>query len=136
MPRVPYGEGAPFSAAIKLCCMCQSWQMILRTTLLLDVPYEYTPHLGFAAAAGLSDEQIQYARAASASSDELKRIYPDAQLRLAYEVAEAMTLHVKVPDDLADQLAAVFSAEQVVNLVTLVAAYNFTSRIVTALEVE
>ncbi|KAM0748448.1 hypothetical protein T439DRAFT_382279 [Meredithblackwellia eburnea MCA 4105] len=110
--------------------------LILRTTFLLDAAYEYKPHVGIGEAAGLSKEQLDFTRLERvATTDELQKVYEDEELVLSYEVASASTIFVKIDDDLLVRLKKVFSAQQLVDVFTVVAAYNFTSRVVVGLDV-
>ena len=109
---------------------------ILRVASRNGAEYEWVVHEPLAREAGLGDEQIAAIRvggvsgAGGAAGDGLS---PAQWAALAY--ADAMTVHVSVPDEVFDSVRAHFSEQEALELTVTVAAYNMVSRVLVALEV-
>ncbi|KAI5475879.1 hypothetical protein MNV49_000761 [Pseudohyphozyma bogoriensis] len=110
--------------------------LILRSTYLLDAAYEYKPHVGIAAASGVTPVQIAFTKRDDLpGSTEIAATFPDVHQALAYEFAQQSTVSVKIDNSLSARLQSKFTAAQLVDVFTVVAAYNFTSRIVVGLDI-
>jgi 4-carboxymuconolactone decarboxylase len=112
--------------------------VILRVASRNGAAYEWAAHEPLARQAGLGDEQIAAIRvggagAGSTSASGGAVLSPAQWAALAY--ADAMTLHVAVPDDLFTAVRAHFGERQVLELTVTVAAYNMVSRVLVALDV-
>jgi AhpD family alkylhydroperoxidase len=104
--------------------------MILRVAVLNRAAFEFDAHVPHAEAAGVAADKIEGLR-----QTPLPALYtPHEQLVLA--LADAMTRDIEVPQALFDQLAAVFDARGLVEVVATVAAYNMVSRLLVALRVQ
>jgi 4-carboxymuconolactone decarboxylase len=104
---------------------------ILRTTSLLNASYEYAPHVGIGLKAGLSEEEVKSTEQSKLlPTEEIQCVFSDNKLAVVYEVAQAMTIDGTVSSELYKRLSDLFDHEQTVELITTIAAYNFTSRIV------
>ncbi len=102
--------------------------IILRIAVINRVDYEFTSHVPYARAAGLSEEKLAAVRGdARAVFDEMER--------LVLEYTDVMTEKVHVPDDLFGRIAAAFDARGRVELTATVAAYNMVSRFLAALDI-
>ncbi len=102
--------------------------VILRIAVINRVEYEFTSHVPYAKAAGVSDEKLAAVRSGDLSVfDEMER--------LVLDYAETMTRQVQVPDALFARVAAVFDQKGRVELTATAAAYNMVSRFLAALEI-
>jgi alkylhydroperoxidase family enzyme len=59
----------------------------------------------------------------------------DARSQLVFELTDAMTRDVTVPDALFDRARAAFSAQELMDLVATIATYNMVSRVVVAAQI-
>ncbi len=125
--------------------------VILRVASRNGASYEWAAHEPVARAAGLGDEQLAAIRVGglaggfsaagggaagggAAGGGAGGAALSSAQwAALAY--ADAMTLHVAVPEVVFDAVRAHFGERQVVELTVTVATYNMVSRVLVALEV-
>ena len=111
--------------------------VILRVDSRNGAAYEWASHEPLARQAGLGDEQIAAIRVGGAgaggTSGSGAALSPAQWAALAY--ADAMTLHVAVPDELFTAVRAHFGERQVLELTVTVAAYNMVSRVLVALDV-
>jgi AhpD family alkylhydroperoxidase len=103
--------------------------MILRVAVLNRASFEFDAHVPHAQQAGVSAEKLAAVREMRVSD----RFAPLE--RLVLELTDAMTRDVEVPDDLFERLRPHFDAKALVELVTMVAAYNMVSRLLVALKV-
>jgi 4-carboxymuconolactone decarboxylase len=103
--------------------------MILRVAVLNRAGFEFDAHVPHAEQAGLGHDKIEAVRAPG-----LAAVYNPLE-RLVLELTDAMTRDVEVPDALFAQLQVHFDAQQLVELVATVAAYNMVSRLLVALKV-
>ena len=107
----------------------------------LDVtpPYLHrVAHEPYGRAGGLTDEQIAAIRDVSYVRTSLPRrpshaLSPVLAAALAY--ADAMTVHVKVPQDVFDALKVHLNDQQMMEATATVACYNMVSRVLVALDV-
>ena len=104
--------------------------VILLVAVLNRAPYEFTQHSPIALAEGVSREQL----AALAVWPSHEPFSQKEQDTLAY--AEAMTVHVQVPDAVFTNVRRHFSDREMVELTATIAAYNMVSRFLEALQIE
>lgn len=105
--------------------------VVLRIAVLNDAAYEWASHEKDARAAGLTTDQLAVLRLETAATDPAL----DADQQLVVALTDTMTREISVPDALFDRVFERFGSEQVVELITTVAAYNMVSRLVVALDV-
>jgi 4-carboxymuconolactone decarboxylase len=106
--------------------------VVLRIAVLNQAPYEWSSHEADAAAAGLTESQLDALRGPDpASSTDLSPLQQAVVL-----LTDTMTRDVAVPDELFNDLATRLGIQQMVELTVTVAAYNMVSRLVVALQVE
>ena len=103
---------------------------ILRIAGLNGARYEFDAHVPHAQKAGVSDEAI----AALGNGIVSGALAPLD--RLVLELTDAMTRDIEVPDALFERVREHFDAEQLVELVATIAAYNMVSRFLVALRIE
>jgi alkylhydroperoxidase family enzyme len=104
--------------------------VILLIAILNRAPYEFAQHAPVALAEGVPQAKI----AALADWRRDSQFSQKEQDILAY--AEAMTLHVQVPDDVFGNARRHFNSREMVELTATVAAYNMVSRFLEALRIE
>jgi AhpD family alkylhydroperoxidase len=105
---------------------------ILRVAVLNRAAFEFDAHVPHALAAGLTQAQVDAVRAWP--SADAGRAYTGDQA-LVLELTDAMTRQVDVADALMTRVQARFDARGVVELVTIIAAYNMVSRVLVALAI-
>lgn len=103
---------------------------ILRIAVLNGAPYEFDAHVAHALKAGIPDAAIAALRTGTVS-DALAPLD-----RLVLELTDAMTRDIEVPDALFERVREHFDAEELVELVATIAAYNMVSRFLVALRIE
>jgi len=109
---------------------------ILRVASRNGADYEWAAHEPLARQAGLGDEGIAAIRVGGGGADggaDGGGLSPAQWAALAY--ADAMTVHVSVPDEVFGAVREHLSEQQVLELTVTVAAYNMVSRVLVALEV-
>jgi 4-carboxymuconolactone decarboxylase len=112
---------------------------ILRVASRNGADYEWAAHEPLARQAGLGDEAIAAievggsAGTADAHGGSGGGLSPAQWAGLAY--ADAMTVHVAVPDEVFDAVRAHFSDREVLELTVTVATYNMVSRVLVAMGV-
>jgi 4-carboxymuconolactone decarboxylase len=113
---------------------------ILRVASRNGADYEWAAHEPLARRAGLGDEAIRSVSAGtpgayggSGGSSDGGGLSPAQWAVLAY--ADAMTVHVSVPDEVFDAVRAHFGEREVLELTVTVASYNMVSRVLVALGV-
>ena len=108
---------------------------ILRVASRNGADYEWVAHEPLARQAGLGDEQIAAIRVSGGGSGGGGGggLTPAQWAALAY--ADAMTVHVRVPDEVFDAVRARFGEQELLELSVTVAAYNMVSRVLVALQV-
>lgn len=104
---------------------------ILRVAVLNRAGYEFDAHIPHALAAGVSADAIESLRNASVVDTGL---LTEIQ-RLVVELTDRMTRDVDVPDDLMERIRVRFNAQEIVELVATIAAYNMVSRFLVALAI-
>jgi 4-carboxymuconolactone decarboxylase len=122
--------------------------VILRVAARNNADYEWRAHEPVARQAGLGDDQIAAIGLGGGTGGEaggggglggggggaVAGLSPAQWAALAY--ADAMTMHVSVPDEIFQAVRAHFDDRQVLELTVTVAAYNMVSRVLVALEVQ
>lgn len=112
---------------------------ILRVAARNGADFEWVAHEPLARQAGLGDEQIAAigvggaGAAPGAAPGAAATLSPAQWAALAY--ADAVTMHVAVPEEIFGALRAYFGEREVLELTVTVAAYNMVSRVLVALEV-
>lgn len=106
--------------------------VVLRIAVLNEASYEWDSHEKDALAVGITPEQMAVLRLETAATDPAL----DADQQLVVSLTDTMTQEIAVPDALFDRVSERFGSEQLVELVTTVAAYNMVSRLVVALDVK
>lgn len=104
--------------------------VILRIAVLNRAPYEFEAHVPHAQQAGVTDGKIAALRAGDDGAGGFTALE-----KLVLALTDAMTRDVQVPDALFSQLNDHFSAQETVELVATVAAYNMVSRFLVALNI-
>jgi 4-carboxymuconolactone decarboxylase len=104
--------------------------VILRVAVLNRARYEYDAHVPIALQAGVSQAAVD------ALSDPMS-VGPGLSddEALLVELTDAMTRAIEVPAALYAKVAARFSAQQVVDAMVTIGAYNMVSRFLVALEI-
>lgn len=105
--------------------------VILRVAILNGAPYEFEAHAPIARAAGVTEQTVDATRVVPPPADAPL----DARQRLVLELTDAMTRDLVVPDPLYERVRLEFGAQQQIDLVATVAAYNMVSRFLVALEI-
>jgi alkylhydroperoxidase family enzyme len=103
---------------------------ILRVASRNGAEYEWVAHEPLGRQAGLGDEAIAEIRVGGTAGNGLS---PAQRAALAY--ADAMTVHVSVPDEVFGAMREHFGEQQVLELTVTVGAYNMVSRVLVALGV-
>jgi AhpD family alkylhydroperoxidase len=103
---------------------------ILRVAQLNLAQAEYDAHVKFGMQAGVTQAQIDALEEWAGAS-----VFDEAE-RAALGLAEAMTLHVQVPDAVFADVARVFGTREATELTVTIAAYNMTTRFMEALALE
>jgi len=106
---------------------------ILRVASRNGADYEWVAHEPLARQAGLGDEQIAAIRVGGGAGAGGATLSPAQWAALGY--ADAMTMHVTVPEEVFGAVRAHFDEQQVLELTVTVAAYNMVARVLVALDV-
>ncbi|WP_171016032.1 carboxymuconolactone decarboxylase family protein [Ramlibacter sp. 2FC] len=104
--------------------------IILRVAVLNRASFEFNAHVPHAKKAGVSNEKIETLRGLPATA----ALFSDDE-QLILELTERMTRDIDVPDAVMDRVRQRFSAREVVEFVTAIAAYNMVSRFLVALRI-
>ena len=104
---------------------------ILKTCKLHKCRYTVAYHAELARKSGWSDEQIESMD--DYSSSDLFSYYEKEVLQLAEQVSAEPE---EIQDDFWTQLDNHFTSDQVVELITLIAFFNFLNRLIQALQIE
>lgn len=110
---------------------------ISRVAILTTAVYEWNIHAALALKAGLSAEALETAQTApkgAGSVEELSRTMSAKEAAVLRYTDEA-TVHVRVQEEVLEDLKRHFSDREVLELVTVVAGYNAVSRILVPLDV-
>lgn len=105
--------------------------VILRVAVLNNAPYEFTAHVPHAQKAGKSDAAIDATRSVPAAADAPWTPHEVIALRLT----DAMTRDISVSDEVFAEVRRHFNAQEQVDLVATIAAYNMVSRFLTAFHI-
>lgn len=103
--------------------------VILRVAVLNRASFEFDAHIPHALKAGVPQGKIDAVRSA-----ELADVFSVDERRVL-RLTDHMTREVEVPAELMAELTQRYSAQEVVELVATVAAYNMVSRFLVALNV-
>ena len=103
--------------------------IILRVAVLNRAAFEFEAHAPIALREGVTADKIEALRQAV-----LGDAFDSVELHVL-RMTDAMTQDVEVPDALMAPVLAQFSAQEVVELVATVAAYNMVSRFLVALRI-
>lgn len=105
--------------------------VILRVAVLNNAPYEFTAHIPHAQKAGKSEAAIEATRSVPATG----AAHWTAAEAMAIRLTDAMTRDITVSDALFAEVKAHFNAQEQVDLVATIAAYNMVSRFLTAFHI-
>jgi alkylhydroperoxidase family enzyme len=113
--------------------------VILRVAVLNNAPYEFEAHAPIAFKSGVKQEAIDQLKNIAyevnhTSINQSAHFYTDEQV-LVLKLTDTMTKEITVGDDLYGQIKQHFNAQQQVDLVATVAAYNMVSRFLEALQI-
>lgn len=103
--------------------------VILHIAGINGADYEFRAHVPFALKEGITQAQIDAVKAG-----ETKGLSDAERAVLAY--AGAMTIEVRVPDAVFDEVRRQLDARGIVELTATIAAYNMVSRFVEALQID
>jgi len=103
--------------------------VILHIAVINGADYEFRAHVPFALTEGITQAQID-----ALKSGRIEGLSEAECAVLAY--ARAMTIEVRVPDPLFDDVRRQLSAREIVELTATIAAYNMVSRFVEALQID
>ncbi|MBA3507357.1 MAG: carboxymuconolactone decarboxylase family protein [Betaproteobacteria bacterium] len=103
--------------------------VILHIAVINGADYEFQAHIPFALKEGITQAQIDALKASRIES------LSDAE-RAVLAYAGAMTVEVRVPDPLFDDVRRQLNAREIVELTATIAAYNMVSRFVEALQID
>jgi len=103
--------------------------VILHIAVINGADYEFRAHVPFALQEGITQAQIDALKAG-----EIEGLSDAERAVLAY--ARAMTVEVRVPDALFDDVRRHLDARELVELTASVAAYNMVSRFLVALQID
>ncbi|NYT62611.1 carboxymuconolactone decarboxylase family protein [Alcaligenaceae bacterium] len=103
--------------------------VIMRIAILNRAPYEADQHAPIALNEGMSQAQLDDLPDWASSA-----LFSDKE-RAVLAYADAMTLHVQVPDAVFAAVKPHFEAKQLVELTATIATYNMVSRFLEALEI-
>ena len=110
--------------------------VILRIAVVNGVRYEWVAHEADARRAGLGDAELAAIAVESIEDISDGAAVLDGRQRRVLAYTDAMTRQVHVSDEIFDSLRPDFSAAELVELTTTIAAYNMVSRFLAALQVD
>jgi len=105
--------------------------VILRVAILNRAPYEFDAHVPHALAANVSQVAIDATRVIPLAVD--APLSPAE--RIAMQLTDTMTRDIEVPDALYSEVKKHFDAQEQIDLVATIAAYNMVSRFLVALQI-
>jgi alkylhydroperoxidase family enzyme len=109
---------------------------ICRVAALNSAWFEWKHHYPLALEAGLTDPLMQLVKKGEAWDLSGMEDLECGTLRwTVLRYVDSMTLKVKVPDDVFDDLRAWWSDREIIELTTIIASYNMVSRFLVALDV-
>ena len=103
---------------------------ILRIAIINKADYEFSSHVPFALAAGLTQQQVD-----AIAQWEGSKLFSEVQ-RAVLLYTDSMTRDVHVPDDVFNQVHPYFNYRGMTELTATIAAYNLVSRFLEALHVD
>lgn len=103
---------------------------ILRIAVVNQADYEFAQHVPFALDEGITQSQLD-----ALKTDDWRSHF-DTLDALVIDYTDAMTRHIRVPQDIFDALRKYFKDREVVELTATVAAYNMVSRFLEALQLD
>lgn len=103
--------------------------VILHIAVINGADYEFQAHVPFALKEGITQAQIDALKAG-----EIEGLSDAERAVLAY--AGAITIEVRVPDPLFDEVRRHLNAREIVELTATIAAYNMVSRFLEALQID
>lgn len=103
--------------------------VIMRIAIVNRAPYEADQHAPIALKEGMSQAQLD-----DLPQWESSALFSDKE-RAVLAYADAMTLHVQVPDEVFAAVKPHFEPRQLVELTATIATYNMVSRFLEALEI-
>jgi len=109
--------------------------VILRVAARNGADYEWVAHEPVGRQAGLGDDAIAAIRVGGGSGGSGGAAALTAAQWAALAYADAVTMHVTVPDEVFGAVREHFSDREVLELTVTVAAYNMVSRVLVALQV-
>lgn len=106
--------------------------IILRVAIINRAPYEFDAHVPHALKAGMTQTQID-----SLKIVDLQQIPPlfSEIEKAVLQLTEVMTLQIQVPDEVFAPIKSAFNDQEILEVVTTIAAYNMVSRLLNALHV-
>ena len=110
--------------------------VILRVAVLNNAPYEFEAHAPIALAAGVSQAAINGIQrdAPLATPWNAQSLLSEVE-HVAIRLTDAMTRDVVVPDAMYQEVQRHFTAQNQLDLVATIAAYNMVSRLLVALHI-
>jgi len=106
--------------------------IILGVAIINRAPYEFDAHVPHALKAGVSNEQLDALKAPTFA--QIPAIFTDLEMAVL-RLTEVMTLQIQVPDEVFEPIRASYNDQEVLEVVTTIAAYNMVSRLLNALHV-
>jgi AhpD family alkylhydroperoxidase len=103
--------------------------IILRVAVLNRAQYEFDAHVPHAEKAGVSEEKIEALKQSAIAQS--FSVQEQAILRLT----DVMTREIQVPDSIFAPIKNEFNDQEILELVTTIAAYNMVSRLLNALHI-
>jgi 4-carboxymuconolactone decarboxylase len=102
---------------------------ILRVAVLNNAPFEFNAHAPIALREGVPQALIDAVR-----ETDIPASFTSVQ-KIALKLTDAMTRDIVVPDALFEEVKKLFNAQQQIDLVATIAAYNMVSRFLTAFHI-
>lgn len=104
--------------------------LIIRVAVLNEAIFEYEAHVPIAIKAGADQDLIKLI-----SSKTIEKAQLNKNIRFLVDLADSMTLNIKVEDDVYSSGKSFYSNQQMLDAILTVAAYNMVSRFLVALEI-
>jgi len=109
---------------------------ICRVAALNGAWYEWKHHYPLALEAGVDDELLKLVkRGRTWDLTGILSVARGLQWRIVLRYVDAMTVNVRVPDEVFEEVKAQFSEKEIVELTAITASYNMVSRFLVALDV-
>jgi AhpD family alkylhydroperoxidase len=103
--------------------------IILRVAVLNHAQYEFDAHVPHAKNAGVSEEKIEALKQSA-----ITELF-NSQERAILNLTDVMTQDIQVPDSIFVPIKNEFNDQEILELVTTIAAYNMVSRLLNALHI-